>query len=77
MQFQTVKSICPSNGKVIAETVSGTIADYERCVKAAEKAWPEWASLPAPRRGEIVRQIGDALRANLQPLGQLVALEMG
>lgn len=44
---------------------------------AADQAWQEWVELPAPRRGEIVRQIGNALRENLQPLGKLVSLEMG
>jgi aldehyde dehydrogenase family 7 protein A1 len=46
-------------------------------VKAAQEAWYSWADLPAPRRGEIVRQIGDALRSKLEPLGKLVSLEMG
>ncbi|GJQ83196.1 hypothetical protein Trydic_g18222 [Trypoxylus dichotomus] len=73
----TTKTICPSNGKVIAEVKQGSAADYESCVKAAEKAWDVWAELPAPRRGEIVRQIGDALRTKLVPLGKLVSLEMG
>lgn len=44
---------------------------------AADEAWKDWVELPAPRRGEIVRQIGNALRDNLQPLGKLVSLEMG
>jgi aldehyde dehydrogenase family 7 protein A1 len=43
----------------------------------ATKAWKKWADTPAPHRGEIVRQIGDALRQNLEPLGKLVSLEMG
>lgn len=51
--------------------------DYEACATAAQEAWHTWAELPAPSRGEIVRQIGDALREKLQPLGQLVSLEMG
>ena len=41
---------------------TGTGDDYERCVKACEDAWQVWADLPAPKRGEIVRQIGDSLR---------------
>lgn len=55
----------------------GDEKDYENCVTAAEKAWDVWADLPAPRRGEIVRQIGDALRNKLVPLGKLVSIEMG
>lgn len=52
-------------------------SDYEACVAAAEQAWHEWAELPAPARGEVVRQIGEALREKLDPLGKLVSLEMG
>lgn len=57
--------------------VKGSEKDYEACVSAADEAWKDWVELPAPRRGEIVRQIGNALRDNLQPLGKLVSLEMG
>lgn len=56
---------------------AASLADYETCAKAAQDAWHSWAEMPAPARGEIVRQIGDALREKLQPLGQLVSLEMG
>lgn len=52
-------------------------ADVQRCIAAARAAYPAWASLPAPRRGDIVRQVGDALRAQRQSLGRLVSLEMG
>lgn len=62
---------------MIAEVQSASAADYEQCVAAAQKAWHLWGEMPAPARGEIVRQIGDALREKLQPLGQLVSLEMG
>lgn len=72
-----IQSFSPANGKVIAEVQSASVADYESCAKAAQEAWHTWAELPAPARGEIVRQIGDALREKLQPLGQLVSLEMG
>lgn len=75
--FQVIQSICPSNGQVIAEVKEGSVADYESCVQATKKAWEIWADIPAPKRGEIVRQIGDALRAKLVPLAQLVSLEMG
>lgn len=62
---------------MIAEVTQGTTTDYESCIKAAEDAWQIWADLPVPKRGEIVRQIGDALRQKLIPLGKLVSLEMG
>ena len=55
----------------------GTPADYESAVTASRAAYKIWAEVPAPKRGEIVRQIGDALRAKKKPLGQLVSLEMG
>lgn len=74
---EVVKSICPSNGKVIAEVKYGTAEDYDGCVKAAEEAWKVWADMTAPARGEIVRQIGEALRDKLVPLGKLVSVEMG
>ena len=70
-------SLCPANNKPIAQVTTGTVADLEACIKAAEEAWPEWANMPAPKRGEIVRQIGEALRAKLEPLGKLVSMEMG
>ncbi|XP_066253846.1 alpha-aminoadipic semialdehyde dehydrogenase [Euwallacea similis] len=74
---KVVQSICPSNGRIIAEVKEGSLADYEACIKASQKAWQAWAEVPAPKRGEIVRQIGDALRKKLLPLAQLVSLEMG
>ncbi|BES96041.1 Aldehyde dehydrogenase [Nesidiocoris tenuis] len=74
---EVVTSICPANGLPIATVQQGTIEDYNTARGRAEEAWQLWADLPAPKRGEIVRQIGNALRANLKPLGQLVSLEMG
>ncbi|RXM92144.1 Alpha-aminoadipic semialdehyde dehydrogenase [Acipenser ruthenus] len=51
--------------------------EYEETVKKAKDAWKVWADIPAPKRGEIVRQIGDALRKKSKVLGSLVSLEMG
>ena len=59
---QLVTAYCPANNRPIAQVKTGTGDDYERCVKACEAAWQVWADLPAPKRGEIVRQIGDSLR---------------
>lgn len=57
--------------------MKGSLEDYECCVKEARKGYLYWSTLPAPKRGEIVRQIGEALRENIEPLGKLVSLEMG
>jgi len=74
---EVVTSMCPANGKPIAKVQQGSLQDYEDCVQEAQKAWQVWADMPAPARGEIVRQVGEALRAKLNPLGKLVSLEMG
>uniref|UniRef100_A0A8C0BQ50 Aldehyde dehydrogenase 7 family member A1 n=1 Tax=Buteo japonicus TaxID=224669 RepID=A0A8C0BQ50_9AVES len=57
--------------------VLASLEDYEETVKKAKEAWKVWADIPAPKRGEIVRQIGDALRQKIKVLGSLVSLEMG
>ena len=75
--MQVVKSISPANGQVIAQVKQGSVEDYRLCVAEARRAWGAWADIPAPKRGEIVRQIGQALRDKLDPLGKLVSLEMG
>lgn len=56
---------------------NGNNEDYDRCVSNALEAWKIWSDIPAPKRGEIVRQIGSAFRQKLEPLGKLVSLEMG
>uniref|UniRef100_A0A8C7SMD7 Alpha-aminoadipic semialdehyde dehydrogenase n=1 Tax=Oncorhynchus mykiss TaxID=8022 RepID=A0A8C7SMD7_ONCMY len=57
--------------------VQATMAEYEETVQKLRDAWKVWADIPAPKRGEIVRQIGDALRKKIKVLGSLVSLEMG
>lgn len=69
-----VKSVDPATGQIIAEVSTGTTEDYDECVKQAVDAYKVWSNVPAPRRGEIIRQIGDELRQNLEPLGKLVSL---
>uniref|UniRef100_A0A8C5U0U0 aldehyde dehydrogenase (NAD(+)) n=1 Tax=Malurus cyaneus samueli TaxID=2593467 RepID=A0A8C5U0U0_9PASS len=71
-----VTTYCPANNEPIA-SVRQVSADYEETVKKAKEAWKVWADIPAPKRGEIVRQIGDALRQKIKVLGSLVSLEMG
>ncbi|WP_100341281.1 L-piperidine-6-carboxylate dehydrogenase [Mucilaginibacter auburnensis] len=67
----------PVDGKIIAQVKMATAADYDKVVQQAQKAFINWRTLPAPKRGDIVRQIGDALRQNKQHLGTLVSYEMG
>jgi len=72
-----IESISPSTGEVIARVRATTEADYERVVASAAAAFREWRTIPAPRRGEAVRRMGEALRAKKDLLGSLVTLEMG
>ncbi len=70
-------SSSPIDGKEIAKIKNATLDDYEIVVKKAQEAFKEWRLVPAPERGEIVRQIGLALRAYKDELGALVSFEMG
>ncbi|HEY4336774.1 MAG TPA: aldehyde dehydrogenase family protein [Puia sp.] len=72
-----ITSVSPVDGKRIAAVTTTDKAGYDAVIDTARKAFAEWRTWPAPRRGEVVRQIGDALRANKQALGQLVSYEMG
>ncbi|CAI5444215.1 unnamed protein product [Caenorhabditis angaria] len=72
-----VQSYAPATNTPIAHVQNGTVADYEIAVTEARKAYQDWCEIPAPRRGEVVRQIGDKLRSQLTNLGRLVSLEMG
>ncbi|XP_054713553.1 alpha-aminoadipic semialdehyde dehydrogenase-like [Uloborus diversus] len=74
---KVITSFSPINNQPIADVVEGSLSDYESVVKETQKAWEIWADIPAPQRGEIVRQIGEALRAKKSALGKLVSLEMG
>jgi aldehyde dehydrogenase family 7 member A1 len=74
---EIIKSIDPATNEVIAEVQNGSVEDLESCLKVADDAYKHWRNLPAPFRGEIVRQIGDELRKYREPLGKLVSLEMG
>lgn len=67
----------PVDGKKIASVTFATPSDYEKVVQQAAKAFINWRKVPAPKRGEIVRQIGEALREHKTDLGTLVSYEMG
>jgi aldehyde dehydrogenase (NAD+) len=70
-------SFSPVDGKPIAAVTATDKAAYETVVDAATRAFAEWRLWPAPRRGEVVRQIGEALRHEKANLGRLVSYEMG
>jgi aldehyde dehydrogenase (NAD+) len=70
-------SISPVNGQPIANSGSTDEASYHTVVSTATSAFAEWRLWPAPRRGEIVRQFGEALRQQKEHLGRLVSYEMG
>ncbi|KAJ1342855.1 hypothetical protein BSLG_002514 [Batrachochytrium salamandrivorans] len=70
-------SINPATGNIIASTKVGTPADLQKTLDMMSKIQPMWRETPAPRRGEIVRQMRVALNDRIQDLGKLVSLEMG
>lgn len=74
---ESIQSFSPVDGKLIGAVMSADKASYENAVKTAQKAFESWRLWPAPKRGEIVRQIGDELRKYKDPLGKLVSYEMG
>lgn len=74
---EMLESFSPADGQRIATVRQATTADYEHIMETAQKAFRHWRMVPAPRRGEIVRQMGDALRQYKEPLGKLVSYEMG
>jgi aldehyde dehydrogenase (NAD+) len=72
-----LEATSPIDGAVIAQVRQVTEEEYEKIADRAHRAFLQWRKMPAPRRGEIVRQIGDKLREYKHELGQLVSLEMG
>lgn len=72
-----LNSYNPTDQQLIATTTLCTVEDYHEAVVAAKEAFKVWHKVPAPRRGEIVRQMGDAFRKHKNALGQLVSYEMG
>ncbi len=70
-------SIDPTTGRPLGLVAQADRDDYEACVASAQETFLRWRLLPAPRRGELVRRCGEALRARQQDLGALVTLEMG
>jgi len=69
--------ITPIDGSVIAKIALASEQDYEHVIKVAQQSFQEWRMIPAPKRGEIVREIAEELRRFKEPLGKLITLEMG
>lgn len=74
---ERIDSISPVDGKLIASVNSASEADYEAVILKAQEAFKEWRMIPAPKRGEIVRQLAERIRFYKEPLGKLVSYEMG
>jgi aldehyde dehydrogenase (NAD+) len=74
---EVTASASPIDNSEIAKVRNASLEDYEEVVRQAQEAFAVWRTLPAPKRGEIVRQIGCALRESKEDLAYLVTLEMG
>jgi aldehyde dehydrogenase (NAD+) len=74
---EILDSVSPNDGNIIASVQQAGRKDYEEVMKQATSTFHYWRTVPAPKRGEIVRQIGDELRKYKEPLGKLVSCEMG
>jgi aldehyde dehydrogenase (NAD+) len=74
---EVLESYSPVDGKLIAKVKTASKEDYQRMIKTATEAFKFWRTVPAPKRGEYVRQFGDKLRAKKADLGKLVSYEMG
>jgi aldehyde dehydrogenase (NAD+) len=67
----------PATGEAIAKVIQATPETYEKVASTAQRTFLKWRQLPAPKRGEVVHDLADALRELKEPLGDLVTLEMG
>src|SRR5512143_3818842 len=67
----------PTTGESLASVIQATPETYEKVAAAAQQSFLKWRKVPAPKRGQVVRDLGDALRELKEPLGDLVSLEMG
>lgn len=74
---EKIDSVSPVDGEIIASVKSATEADYEAVILKAQEAFDDWRMWPAPKRGEVVRQLAEKLREYKEPLGKLVSYEMG
>ncbi len=71
------KSITPVDGSTIAQIGNASLKNYEYIIAVAQNAFSKWRNVPAPHRGEIIRQIGNSVREAKEDLGKLISWEMG
>ena len=74
---EMISSFSPVDNQLIGAVVTTDQAAYEQVIETAQNAFLQWRNWPAPKRGEVVRQLGEALRKDKEALGQLVSYEMG
>ena len=74
---EEIASYSPVDGKLIGKVTTTSKDDYEKVITKATTAFKTWRVMPAPQRGEVVRQFGEELRRLKEPLGKLVSYEMG
>jgi L-aminoadipate-semialdehyde dehydrogenase len=76
-QGELIETFDPTTGQVLARVQTPNQVDFDRAVNAAQEAFARWRNLPAPRRGEIVRQLGNVFRQRKEDLARLITLENG
>src|SRR6266545_2667150 len=76
-QGKELVSYNPTTGEALAKVIQATPETYERVASTAQQVFLKWREVPAPKRGEVIRDLGDALREQKEPLGDLVTIEMG
>jgi aldehyde dehydrogenase (NAD+) len=74
---ESIEVVNPTSGEVLATVQMASVDDYGRVVANSVETFARWRLLPAPKRGEYIRLLGEALRENVEALGALVSLEMG
>ena len=74
---KVLESYNPSSGELIGKVIQATPESYEKVVQAAQNSFKSWRNIPAPKRGQLVRDIGEATRELKEPLGDMISLEMG
>jgi aldehyde dehydrogenase (NAD+) len=74
---ETIDVINPATGDVLADVTMASVEDYERVAASSVETFERWRKVPAPKRGDYVRLLGNALREKIDALGSLVTLEMG